>query len=648
MALIQFRDVSIRFVGPPLLEGVNLTIEPGERLSLIGRNGEGKSTLLKLIQGQLEPDDGQIVRSAGLTTAMLSQDVPDDISGRIYDIVAQGISELGDLLIRYHDVSHAVAEAASGGEGDLAALQRELDRLGHRLEEENAWQLQSRVESVLRQMTLDGEQDAAVLSAGMKRRVLLARALVSQPDILLLDEPTNHLDIDSIDWLEQYFESFRGTLLFVTHDRVFLRKLSSRILDLDRGRLSSYECDYDTYCQRKESDLAAEEEQNLQFDKKLAEEEVWIRQGIRARRTRNEGRVRALKQLREVRRERRERIGKARISMQEAQASGRLVLEAKGVGFGFGERTIVHDFSTMIMRGDKIGLIGPNGIGKTTFLKLLLGELKPQQGEIRYGTRLEISYFDQLHAQLDDEKSVMDNLGLGSDHVMIGGVKKHIYGYMQDFLFSPERARSLVKFLSGGERNRLLLARLFSKPSNVLVLDEPTNDLDAETLQLLEQLLIEYSGTVLMVSHDREFLNNVVTDTYAFEGTGLVKPYAGGYDDYLHVKRIQQAEAAQAAAASAKPKGQGSAAPAKAAQQKTSAAGGKRLTYGEQLELEKLPAKIEELETRKSDIHDRMSQPDFYSQDQKTIAVATAELEAVEAELAKAYARWEELEERAG
>jgi ABC transport system ATP-binding/permease protein len=652
MALIQFRDVSIGFIGHPLLNSVNFSLEPGERACLIGRNGEGKSTLLKLIQEIHEPDEGEIVRSVGLTVAGVPQEAPDDLKGSIYDQVAHGLREIGDLLIDYHDVSHKIAEAASGESQidvkELTSLQKELDRLGHGLELHDGWRLQNRVENVLQQMSLDGDAEASTLSAGMKRRVLLARALVAEPDILLLDEPTNHLDIHSIDWLERFFESYKGTLLFVTHDRVFLRRLATRILDLDRGRLSSYDCDYETYKVRKEADLIAEEKQNAAFDKKLAIEEVWIRTGIQARRTRNEGRVRALQQLRTDRSDRRERVGKAKLQMQEAERTGRIVIRAKNLSFAYDdERKIIDDFSSLVLRSDKIGVIGPNGVGKTTLLKLLLDQLSPTSGQIEHGVRLEIAYFDQLHAQLDEERNIIENVSDGGEFIEVDGAKKHIYGYLQDFLFSPERARSLVKTLSGGERNRLLLAKMFSKPSNVLVLDEPTNDLDAETLELLEQRLIEYSGAVLMVSHDREFLNNVVTDTIAIAPGGQVKRNVGGYDDYLNLQAAEAKSASDGLTSSSgesvsKSSKSGSDAKSKRADAKKEAP---RLTYREKKELESLPDKIEKLETLHDELGERMSDPALHAAvDRTAITGLTAEIDRVDTELAATYARWEELE----
>ena len=626
MALLNLRDISIGFSGPPLLDSASLTIEPSERVGLVGRNGEGKSTLLRIIHGSIEPDRGQIVRSQGVTTAMLDQDVPSRLLGTIFDLVAEGLGSHAQLLGEYHRISHRVA--VEGGD----ALQRELDRLGHALETGGCWQAHRKVDTVLSRMELDPDAQVEMLSAGMKRRVLLARALVAQPGVLLLDEPTNHLDIDAITWMEDFLLRHDGTLVFVTHDRVFLRKLATRIIDLDRGHLTSWTCDYPTYLNRKAASLEAQADQRALFDKRLAVEEAWIRQGIKARRTRNEGRVRALKEMRNQRRDRREQPGLARMQLQEAQRSGRMVIQAKNVTFGYDDRPVVRSFSTLLIRGDRVGIIGPNGSGKTTLLKLLLKELQPSDGRIRHGTQLEVGYFDQLHAQLDEEKTVQENVAPGSDSVMINGNKKHILGYLQDFLFSPERARSPVKQLSGGERNRLLLARLFTKPSNLLVMDEPTNDLDAETLELMEELLLEYSGTILLVSHDREFLNNVVTATLVLEGDGQVKEYAGGYDDWLVQRKpapILQTE---------KP-------PAKPAKAQPAKDRPRGLTYNQKRELESLPEKIEALESEQERLHEAMSDPEFYRQERERIVETTTQLEDVERQLADAYQRWETLEE---
>jgi ATP-binding cassette subfamily F protein uup len=496
------------------------------------------------------------------------------------------------------------------------------------------------VEAISTRMALEPDADVNTLSAGMKRRVLLAKALVSNPDILLLDEPTNHLDINSIAWLEDFLLRYDGTIMFVTHDRAFLRRLATRIIDLDRGRLTSYSCDYETYIKRKDAALDAETRQNAEFDKKLAKEEVWIRTGIQARRTRNEGRVRALENLRDIRRARRDQLGEVRLEIQEAERSGRLVIEAKNITFNYAGRPIIADLSTMIMRGDRVGVIGPNGSGKTTLLRVLLGDLQPQSGIIRHGTNLEVAYFDQLHAQLDGALSVRDNVSGGADSVTINGKKRHIIGYLEDFLFTPEQAAGPVTRLSGGERNRLLLARLFTKPSNVLVMDEPTNDLDLETLELLENLLMEYPGTLLLVSHDREFLNNVVTSTLVLEGEGRVKEYAGGYDDWLRQRQNDSPPDTEPSGPKSKEKPIAEANSSPASKQRS------KLTYNEQRELETLPDKIATLEAELEKLHQTMANPSFYRQNPAEIVKSKTELQSLETQIAEAYHRWEELETR--
>jgi ATP-binding cassette subfamily F protein uup len=591
MALLSLRDVTLSFGGPKLLDRVNLPIERGERICLLGRNGEGKSSLLKLILGEIPPDDGQVIRQQGLRVARLPQEVPTDRSGTVADEVARGLDEPGRPP---HGHDH-------------------------------------RVDAVLSRMGLDGEAPFADLSSGMTRRVLLAKALVADPDILLLDEPTNHLDIDAIRWLEVFLLRYGGTLVFVTLDRVFLERLATRIIELDRGHLGDWACDYPTFLKRRDDLLAAEARQNDLFDKKLAQEETWIRKGIQARRTRNEGRVRALKALREARTKRRERQGTARVQVQEAERSGSLVIEAKGVGFGYADLPVIRELTTTILRGDKVGVIGPNGSGKTTLLRLLLGELAPQEGTIRHGTNLEIAYFDQLKAALDDERTVLDNISDGYDTIPINGQPRHVLGYLQDFLFAPDRARGLVKVLSGGERTRLLLARLFTRPSNVLVMDEPTNDLDVETLELLEGLVVDYPGTVLLVSHDRAFLNNVATGTLSVEPDGLVREYDGGYDDYLRQRPSPSAPAPKPdePTASASP-------PLKEKPRK--------LNNKERRELDELPRRIEALETELQALHETMADPAFYRRDGATIAEARGRLETLDRDLAAVYARWEELE----
>ena len=527
MGLIWLHDVSVSFGGPRLLDGVTLQIEPGERIGLLGRNGSGKSTLMKLLVGEIAPDAGEIVCNGDVSIAMLPQDVPDDLPGTVYDVVASGGREHVELLREYHDLSHQIARGGDGG------LLRKLERVQHQIETSGAWHYHQRVETVIARTELDENAEFQVLSAGLKRRVFLARALVNEPDLLLLDEPTNHLDISTILWLEDFLLKYEKTLMFVTHDRAFLQRLATRIVEIDRGRLVSFACDYRTYLERRQALLEAEEKEWHDFDKKLAKEETWIRQGVRARRTRNEGRVRALAQMRQERARRQEQAGVSRLVIQEAERSGRMVVDAETISFSWDDKKIVEAFSTTIIRGDKVGIIGPNGSGKTTLLKILLGDLTPQQGRVRLGTGIRIAYFDQLRAQLDENKTLRENIGDGNDTIIVGGASRHVVGYLQDFLFSPEQIMAPVRSLSGGERNRLLLAKLFIIPSNVLVLDEPTNDLDAETLELLEDRLLEYSGTILMVSHDREFLNNVVTSTIVFEGEGRLQEYVGGYDDWL-------------------------------------------------------------------------------------------------------------------
>lgn len=632
MSLVRFCDVTIGFRGPSLLDNVSMRIEPGERVGLLGRNGSGKTTLLRILAGLIEPDHGEVIRADGLRTAYLDQQVPADFEGTVFDVVAGGMGKEADLLRRHHELAHLLAQSPT------PAVQAEYARVQAEIDAHDAWRLNENAERAVADVGLEADVPVAGLSAGMKRRVLLATALASRPNLLLLDEPTNHLDIRAIDWLETFLANYSGALLFVTHDRVFLQRLATRILDLDRGRLASYEYDYETYLVRKQAALEAEEKQNALFDKRLAEEEAWIRKGILARRTRNEGRVRALKQMREERLARRDATGKVRAEIQEAQISGRLVIKAENLAFAYEDRPIVDGFSTRIMRGDRVGVIGPNGCGKTTLLRLLLGELEPHEGAIRHGTNLEVAYFDQLHAQLDEEATVLENVADGGETISAGGGRKHVIGYLRDFLFTPEQTKSPVKFLSGGERNRLLLARLFTKPSNVLVMDEPTNDLDLETLELLEEQLSEYTGTLLLVSHDRAFLNNVVTSTIVFEGPGVVKEYAGGYDDWL----VQRAASLEPA---------GKAADAKAV--KTDARSGKatkppaaasKLKYGEQLELKTLPERIESLEAGIAALHAAMARPGFFQEDRAAADKAVKQAQSLQAELDEAYKRWEYLE----
>ncbi len=629
MALVTMRNVSVGFGGPLLLDRVSLQVERGERVCLIGRNGAGKSTLLKLINGDIVPDEGEITHQQGVNISYLPQEVPQELSGKVFNVVSDGLGLRGELLAEYHDVSSRLAK------GDCKML-NELDRIGQALDTDGGWQIHRLVESVITRIRLDADAEFENLSAGLKRRVLLAKGLVSEPNILLLDEPTNHLDIEAINWLEEFLLGFGETILFVTHDRMFLRKLTSRIVELDRGKLTDWPCDYDTFLKRKQAAIEEEARQWALFDKKLAQEEVWIRQGIKARRTRNEGRVRALERMREARRRRREITGTVRMQAQEAERSGRLVIEAEDVSFRYGDRVIIYDFSTAIMRGDKVGIIGLNGSGKTTLLNILLGKLPPQKGRIRHGTNLEVVYFDQFREQLDEEKSVLDNVGQGSNTVTIDGKSQHIIGYLRNFLFSPERARTPVSVLSGGERNRLLFARLFTKSSNVLVMDEPTNDLDAETMELLEELLLDYKGTLLLVSHDRLFLNNVVTSTLVFEGEGQVNEYLGGYDDWLRQRKTDVPPVRKAKAPPA-PKPERPCAESERPH---------KLSYKEQRELENLPERIEALEAEQRQLYDAMSDPKYYGQDSaREIAESKARLESLERELTEAYKRWEILEE---
>ena len=623
MALVGLQDVTLAFGGPPVLDHARFAIERGERVCLLGRNGAGKSTILQLLDGTLSPAQGTVVRQAGVTVSRLGQQVPSNVDGSIFDVVAAGLGDAGSLLTRYHEVSHRVSEHPSD-----AAL-RDLDRLHHALDAANAWEMQSRVETVLDHLSLNADLPFAAASGGRKRQALLARTLVSLPDVLLLDEPTNHLDIEAVEWMEQYLVERGATLVLVTHDRAFLRKVATRIVELDRGRLADWGADYDTYLRRKEAALAVEEREFAAFDRKLAKEEVWIRTGIQARRTRNEGRVRNLEALRVERTRRRERGGAAQMDVQVAERSGRLVAEAHGVSFSRGDRPIVRDLTTTITRGDRVGLIGPNGSGKTTLLRLLLGELAPDRGTIRLGTGLEVAYFDQLREQLDPERSVFDSIADGADWVETGGARKHVMSYLQDFLFPQDRVRTPVRALSGGERNRLLLARLFTRPFNLLVLDEPTNDLDIETLDLLEGLLLDFPGTLLVVSHDRAFLDNVVTSTLVFEGGGRVAEYVGGYTDWVR----QRAPAPVAAS----PKRAAAPAPVARAEK------ARRLTFKERAELAELPALIDALEREREDLYRSLSNPALL-RDGAAVAGARSRLGALDEAITSKSARWEALE----
>nr|VFK51123.1 MAG: ATP-binding cassette, subfamily F, uup [Candidatus Kentron sp. TUN]VFK55826.1 MAG: ATP-binding cassette, subfamily F, uup [Candidatus Kentron sp. TUN] len=636
MPLISLRNVQLSFGGPALLDQITLSIDKGERICLLGRNGAGKSTLMKLIAGEIQSDDGQSTVQQGAIITYLTQEVPDDVTGSVFDVVSSGLGALGELIRQYHQLTIGLE---SGGD---ATLLNQLSAVQHRLEADNGWRTEQRVEAIVSRLSLDADLAFSTLSGGLKRRVLLAKALVLEPDLLLLDEPTNHLDIASIDWLEAFLLGFNGALLFVTHDRLFLQRLATRIIELDRGHLTDWPGDYQNFLRRKDEMLNAEGKANARFDKKLVREEVWIRQGIKARRTRNEGRVRALQAMRADRSKRRTRPGKVRMALHKAEQSGKLVVEAENVNYVWDTIPTIKAFSTTILRGDKVGVIGPNGIGKTTLLNLLLGQLAPIAGKIRFGTRLEVAYFDQIRAALNEEKSVQHNVADGSDTVVINGRTKHIVGYLQDFLFPPERIRQPVKALSGGERNRLLLAKLFTRPSNILVMDEPTNDLDLETLELLEELLLDYQGTLLLVSHDRAFLNSVVSSTLVFEGDGQVSEYVGGYDDWLR----------QRVTAEPVPKKPPPLATAQSLSQPRQTLGSaddnepgnKKLSYKAQRELDLLPAKIQEIETEIEKIRAEMSAPHFYRQTSEKISAMTTKLADVEAELARNYQRWEVLE----
>ena len=620
------------FGGPLLLDAATLTIEEGERIGLLGRDGTGKSTLLKLLDGEVLPDSGEIVRNTGTRVSLLPQDVPEALPGTIYDVVASGGQGHLDLLRQYHELTVQLAH------GSGADLLKKLERVQHRLETSGAWHFHQRVEMVISLTSLDGEAEFRTLSAGMKRRVLLAKALANEPDLLLLDEPTNHLDIDAILWLEEFLLKFNKTIVFVTHDRAFLQRMATRIVEIDRGRLLSFDSDYDTYLERRQALLDTEEKTWQDFDRKLAREEVWIRQGIKARRTRNEGRVRALEQLRLERDLRRERMGDARMAIVEADRSGRLVVEADKISFAFDGKKILDNFSTAIIRGDRVGILGPNGSGKTTLLKILLGELVPQKGRVRLGSGLKIAYFDQLRAQLDDDRTLRESIADGGDTVFVGGSSRHVVGYLQDFLFSTDQIQAPVRLLSGGERIRLLLAKLFSVPSNVLVLDEPTNDLDTETLALLEERLLEYGGTILLVSHDRAFLNNVVTSTLVFEDDGRLREYAGGYDDWLR-QRPEPTTRKEPKAVEREGK------PAKERPPQAK----RKLSYKEARELEALPQRIETLEEERTEIIATLSSSEFYAaSDSARVTSTNSRLEALELELEEAYSRWERLEELGG
>ena len=628
MAIFSLHQAYLSYSDAPLLDHIELQIESGERLCLVGRNGAGKSTLLKVIAGDIPLDDGRRIHLQDLKIARLEQDPPQSSQQTVFDYVAEGLSGVGALLQHYHLQSIAVAQDPSEQNiRTLSRLQEELDHL-------NGWQFDTRIRQVLSMLNLDPEASLQQLSGGWLRKVAFARALASAPDLLLLDEPTNHLDIAAIDWLESFLTEFKGAIVFISHDREFIHRLATRIIDLDRGQISSWPGNYDQYLAGKEEALRVEELQQAEFDKKLAQEEVWIRQGIKARRTRNEGRVRALKALRHERQERRDVQGTARLQVDEAQRSGKLVFEAEHLGFDIADRTLINDFTFQVLRGDKIALIGPNGCGKTTLIKLLLGQLQPMRGSLRCGTKLDVAYFDQYRQQLDPDKTVVDNLAEGKSEVEVAGRRRHVLGYLQDFLFEPKRALTPVRALSGGEKNRLLLARLFLKPCNLLILDEPTNDLDIETLELLEDLLAEYQATLLLVSHDRRFIDNTVTHSWYFEGDGRITEYVGGYGDLMGSR--QQMKPA-VLPSKAKKTNEIERTPSVAKK-------GRKLSYKLQLELDELPRRLESLELQLTDYQQQVNSVDFFNQSNEETQKVLAALQACEEELETAFLRWEELE----
>ncbi len=619
MSLLQLKSIHLGFGLPALLESINLTIENGERVALVGRNGTGKSTLLKIIDGEITADSGDIIRQQSLHITRLEQEIPDNLEGSVYDVVAAGLGDLGATIADYHHVIHEL---------DKPGNMDRMEKLQAVIEHAKGWDMEQQINQTLSRLSLPEDTLFETLSGGLKRRVLLARALVNTPDLLLLDEPSNHLDIEAIQWLEEFLLSANITLIFITHDRAFLKRLATRIVEIDRGQLNNWPGDYDTYLTRKQAALEEEETQNALFDKKLAQEEVWIRQGIKARRTRNEGRVRALKKLREERTQRRQKIGTAKMQIQDAEKSGKIVIEAENVSYAYDQNPIVKDFSTTIMRGDRIGIIGPNGIGKSTLINLLLGRLQPDSGTIKTGTNLEIAFFDQLRTELKTNLTAQENVAGGSDKVTINGKTKHVISYLQDFLFAPDRARAPISKLSGGERNRLLLAKLFATPSNVLIMDEPTNDLDVETLELLEELVMNYQGTILLVSHDRDFIDNVVSSTLVFEN-GELNEYVGGYKDWLRQRPVLENIK-------------------KSDQKSTQSEAGKiekKRSYKDQHELDQLPEKIGKLEAAQQSLHDEMSDPSFFKKDQKVIEEKNKQLAEIEEQLSRIYQRWEELED---
>ena len=639
MALISLTNGYLSFSDAPLLDHAELHIEPNERVCLVGRNGAGKSTLLKIIAGDVLMDDGKIQYEKDLVVSRLEQDPPRNAQGNVFDYVAEGVGHLTDLLKEYHHISVQLEENYSD------QILSQLEQVQTKLEHADGWRFENKINEVLLKLGLNPNTKLSALSGGWLRKAALARALVCDPDVLLLDEPTNHLDMEAIEWLENFLLDFQGSLVFISHDRSFIRKMATRIVDLDRGQLQSYLGNYDLYLTTKEENLRVEALQNELFDKRLAQEEVWIRQGIKARRTRNEGRVRALKAMREERRQRREVMGTAKLQLDTSSRSGKIVFEMENVSYEIAGKTLLKDFSTTILRGDKIALVGANGCGKTTFIKLLLGEIQPTSGKIRCGTKLDIAYFDQYRADLDPEKTVMDNVADGKQDIEVNGVKRHVLGYLQDFLFPPKRAMTPVKALSGGERNRLLLAKLLLKPNNLLILDEPTNDLDVETLELLEEILTDYQGTLLIVSHDRQFIDNTATECYLFEGEGRLNKYVGGFFDakqqqanFWASKVVEE----QAKAKKTEPLKEESS----VKNDRTSKPKSVKLSYKEQRELEQLPQLLEELETKITILQAEIADPAFFQQSHDITDAKLKALSDAEAELEKAFLRWEELEEK--
>ena len=633
MPLVQLKKLHLAYGPQILLDDVDLVVDKGEHIGLLGRNGVGKSSLMKILSGEVHADGGELWIRPETRIAYLSQDLPEADKQTVYEYVASGITNIGELISRFHQLT--VSE--NPDMQIMETLQQQIDAA-------DGWSYQQKVDTVISQLELPGEASLDSLSGGWKRRVALARALVNDPEVLLLDEPTNHLDIPAIEWLEKFLQEFRGAIVLVTHDRAFLQKVANRIMELDRGELIYWQHDYQGFLKHRDQQLAAEEKANQEFDKKLAREEAWIRQGIKARRTRNEGRVRSLKKMRQEFQQRRQVQGNANLKLNQAEMTGKIVVEVEDITHGYGGRTLIRDFSLTVLRGDRIGFIGPNGVGKTTLLKILLGELTPDHGKVKTGTRKEVAYFDQLRGQLDLEKSVRDNLAEGSDHVKVNGRDVHVISYLQDFLFAPDRIRQPVKALSGGEQNRLILARLFSKPANVLVLDEPTNDLDMETLELLEEILLEFDGTLLLVSHDRAFLDNVVTSSIVFEGNGRVGHYVGGYQDWINSGGSFELSEGKSGAKKKTEKAVKSDKQDKQDQQGSPAKKPAKLSYKVQRELDQLPDKIETAESRLAELEAQISDPAFYEQDQQEIEKTLNDVTATQEALESHYSRWEEIE----